>query len=186
MLIDAWIWQQKQQRYDLNGEWAASGNVVQALLQKMLKDPYFVLPAPKSTGREYFNLTWLEKQLEGFSGLKAEDIQATLTELTAQTIVAEIRLNGDCDRLLVCGGGNHNMLLMKRLGILLPATQVGTTDEVGISSDDMEALAFAWLAFRTLSGLPGNLPAVTGARDFTLLGAIYPANTSNEHNLTQR
>lgn len=186
MLIDAWIWQQKQQRYDRNGEWAASGQVVPALLEQMLQDPYFALPAPKSTGREHFNLAWLEQQLQSFSGLAAEDIQATLTELTAQTIVREITLNGGCDRLLVCGGGNHNRRLMQRLVSLLPATQVGTTNDVGISSDDMEALAFAWLAFRTLSGLPGNLPAVTGARDFTLLGAIFPANVGNEHSRTQR
>lgn len=174
--MDAWIWQQREQRFDKDGQWASQGNVVPVLLKQMLDDPWFALPAPKSTGREYFNLSWIEKQLQRFPGLNACDIQATLLELTASTIVQQIQLSGHCDRLLVCGGGSHNRALMQRISALMPGTEVGKTDDAGISSDDMEGLAFAWLAFRTLSGLPGNLPAVTGARDFTTLGAIFPAS----------
>jgi len=134
------------------------------------------LPAPKSTGREYFNFGWVEQQLRRFPGLAPQDVQATLLELTAVTISEQVLLSGGCDRLLVCGGGARNPLLMARLAAQLAGTEVLTTDEVGINGDDMEGLAFAWLAWRTLSGLPGNLPSVTGAREATILGAIYPAN----------
>lgn len=176
MLIDAWIWRNKGQGYDKDAAWARSGQLVPALLDQMLADPWFALPPPKSTGREYFNLSWIEQQLQRFPALAAQDVQATLTELTAQTIAQQVQLNDGCDRLLVCGGGSRNPLLMARLAALLPGTEVNTTDQAGISGDDMEALAFAWLAFRTLSGLPGNLPAVTGARAMSVLGAVYPAN----------
>ncbi|PIJ51671.1 anhydro-N-acetylmuramic acid kinase [Erwinia sp. OLTSP20] len=176
MLMDAWIWRQQGKAWDNNGEWAAQGEIVRPLLKRMLADPWFALPAPKSTGREYFNLSWLETQLRAFSALRPEDVQATLAELTAITITEQIMLNGGCDRLLVCGGGSRNPLLMARIIAALAGTEVASTDDVGINGDDMEALAFAWLAWRTLSGLPGNLPAVTGAREETVLGAIFPAN----------
>ena len=177
MLIDAWIWRHQGVSYDLNGAWAASGQVVPALLEQMLNDPWFALLPPKSTGREYFNPDWIERQLQAFPALAPEDVQATLSELTALTIAQQIQLSNGCDRLLVCGGGGRNPLLMARLAAHLPGTEVTTTDAAGVSGDDMEALAFAWLAFRTLSGLPGNLPAVTGAREMSVLGAIYPANS---------
>ncbi|WP_435945250.1 anhydro-N-acetylmuramic acid kinase [Dryocola sp. BD586] len=176
MLMDAWIWRQKGKPYDKDALWASSGKVILPLLQQMLSDPYFAAPAPKSTGREYFNLGWLERQLSVFPGLAGEDVQATITELTAVTISEQVLLSGGCERLMVCGGGSRNPLLMARLAGLLPGTEVGTTDEAGISGDDMEALAFAWLAYRTLSGLPGNLPSVTGACEASVLGAIFPAN----------
>ncbi len=176
MLMDAWIWRQKGRPYDKDAEWACEGKVILPLLQQMLSDPYFAAPAPKSTGREYFNYGWLERQLAAFPGLAGEDVQATITELTAVTIAEQVLLSGGCERLMVCGGGSRNPLLMARLAGLLPGIEVGTTDEAGIDGDDMEALAFAWLAFRTLSGLPGNLPSVTGARDASVLGAIFPAN----------
>lgn len=176
MLIDAWIWRNKGLPYDKDAAWARSGQVVPALLELMLGDPWFALPPPKSTGREYFNLSWIEQQLQRFPALAPQDVQATLTELTAFTIAQQVQLNDGCDRLLVCGGGSRNPLLMARLATHLSGTEVGTTDEAGISGDDMEALAFAWLAFRTLNGLPGNLPAVTGAREMSVLGAIFSAN----------
>ncbi|HEY1845116.1 MAG TPA: anhydro-N-acetylmuramic acid kinase [Buttiauxella sp.] len=176
MLMDAWIWRQKGRPYDKDAEWASGGKVILPLLQQMLCDPYFAAPAPKSTGREYFNYGWLERQLNAFPGLAAEDVQATITELTAVTIAEQVLLSGGCERLMVCGGGGRNPLLMARLAGLLPGIEVGTTDEAGISGDDMEALAFAWLAYRTLSGLPGNLPSVTGAQEASVLGAIFPAN----------
>lgn len=176
MLMDAWIWRNKGKPFDKDAVWARKGQVVVPLLQQMQSDPYFGLPSPKSTGREYFNLGWLERHLAAFPVLPAEDIQATLLELTAATVAEQIQLSGGCERLLVCGGGSRNPLLMARLAALLPGTEVGTTDNAGISGDDMEALAFAWLAARTIAGLPGNMPSVTGAREETILGAIYPAN----------
>ncbi|MRS16830.1 anhydro-N-acetylmuramic acid kinase [Enterobacteriaceae bacterium RIT691] len=179
MLMDAWIWRQRGKPYDKNAEWACSGKVILPLLQTLLSDPWFALPAPKSTGREYFNYGWLERHLANFPGLAAQDVMTTLTELTAVTISEQVLLSGGCERLLVCGGGSRNPLLMTRLSGLLPGTEVSTTDENGVSGDDMEGLAFAWLAWRTLAGLPGNLPSVTGARESTVLGAIYPANPSH-------
>lgn len=176
MLMDAWIWRQLGKPYDKDAGWASGGKVVLPLLQTMLSDPYFAAPAPKSTGREYFNFGWLERQLTAFPALAPRDVETTLVELTAVTISEQVLLCGGCERLLVCGGGSRNPLLMARLSALLPGTEVTTTDEAGISGDDMEALAFAWLAWRTLAGLPGNLPSVTGASQATVLGAIYPAN----------
>ncbi|HDU3562298.1 TPA: anhydro-N-acetylmuramic acid kinase [Klebsiella aerogenes] len=176
MLMDAWIWRQCGKPYDKDAQWASEGKVLLPLLQDMLSDPWFALPAPKSTGREYFNYGWLEKHLARYANLRGQDVQATLTELTAVTISEQVLLSGGCERLLVCGGGARSPLLMARLAALLPGTEVTTTDDAGISGDDMEALAFAWLAWRTLAGLPGNLPSVTGASEATILGAIYPAN----------
>ena len=167
MLMDAWIWRQKGKPFDKDGEWAASGNVVQPLLQKMLRDPYFSTPAPKSTGREYFNYGWIERQLSSFAGLPAQDVQ----------------LSGGAERLMICGGGGRNPRLVARLAALLPGTEVSSTDEMGIRGDDMEALAFAWLAYRTLSGKPGTLPSVTGAREASVIGAVFPANPLNNRSL---
>ena len=176
MLMDAWVWRQCGKPYDKDAQWASEGKIVLPLLQDMLSDPWFALPAPKSTGREYFNYGWLAQHLARYPGLRAQDVQATLAELTAVSISEQVLLSGGCERLLVCGGGARNPLLMARLAALLSGTEVSTTDEAGISGDDMEALAFAWLAWRTLAGLPGNLPSVTGASQATVLGAIFPAN----------
>ncbi|WP_147197355.1 anhydro-N-acetylmuramic acid kinase [Pantoea sp. MBD-2R] len=176
MLLDAWIWRQQQQPFDKNGEWGSRGQIIYPLLKQMLSDPWFSLPAPKSTGREYFNLGWIEQQLANFPGLAAQDVQATLTELTAITIAEQVMLSGGCERLLVCGGGGKNPLLMARLANQLAGTEISSTDRAGLDGDDIEALAFAWLAYRTLSGEPGNLPSVTGAREASVLGAIFPAN----------
>lgn len=176
MLMDAWIWRQCGKPYDKDAHWASGGKVLLPLLQDMLSDPWFALPAPKSTGREYFNYGWLQRHLARYPGVSPQDVQTTLTELTAVTISEQVMLSGGCERLLVCGGGARNPLLMARLAALLPGTEVSTTDAAGISGDDMEALAFAWLAWRTISGLPGNLPSVTGAAEASILGAIFPAN----------
>jgi anhydro-N-acetylmuramic acid kinase len=176
MLLDAWIWRNQGKAYDKDAQWARSGKVSHALLDALLREPWLALPPPKSTGRELFNLGWLEQHLRHFPGIAAQDVQATLNEFTAVSIAQQVQLNDGCDRLLACGGGSRNPLLMARLAAHLAGTEVTTTDTIGISGDDMEALAFAWLAFRTLSGLPGNLPAVTGAREKSVIGAIYPAN----------
>ncbi|MGL4859586.1 MAG: anhydro-N-acetylmuramic acid kinase [Enterobacteriaceae bacterium] len=174
VLMDAWIAHHQGVAYDQDGAWAASGQVNDALLNKMLADAYFHRSPPKSTGREYFNLPWLLKKLVDFPTLAAEDVQATLVELTARSVAEQVQIAGGCDRLLVCGGGARNPVLMQRLSALLPDSEVAPTDKYGVSGDGMEALAFAWLAARTLSGLPGNLPSVTGAVAETVLGAIYP------------
>ncbi|MFI8416419.1 anhydro-N-acetylmuramic acid kinase [Serratia sp. NPDC078593] len=179
MLMDAWVWRHRQQPYDKDGAWAMTGRVCLPLLQKMLADPYFSLPAPKSTGREYFNISWLEQQLALTPAISAVDIMTTLVELTAVTICEQVLLAGGCERLLVCGGGARNPVLMARMSALLPGIEVSSTDDFGINGDDMEALAFAWLACRTLSGQPGNLPSVTGASRETLLGGIFPVFPSS-------
>lgn len=145
-----------------------------SLAANPVKRSFLCSACAKSTGREYFNYGWLERQLARFPGLAPQDVQATLTELTAVSISEQVLLSGGCERLLVCGGGSRNPLVMARLAALLPGTEVTTTDEAGISGDDMEALAFAWLAWRTVAGLPGNLPSVTGAREASVLGAIFP------------
>lgn len=176
MLMDAWISQQCGKPYDADAQWAKLGKVSQPLLQALLSDPWFAREAPKSTGREYFNIHWLAQYLSHYPALPPQDVQATLVELTALTIASQVQNSGGCERLLVCGGGAHNPLLMSRLAALLVTTQVVTTDTAGVKGDDMEALAFAWLAWRTLSGLPGNLPAVTGAAQSSVIGAIFPAN----------
>lgn len=174
MLLDAWCEKHIKQSYDKDAQWAKQGNIDYALLDRLLSDHYFSVVPPKSTGREHFNLAWLERQLADEPEKRPQDVQATLVELTARTISDSVHQAGGCERILVCGGGARNPLLMSRLKALLPHTIVAPTDDFGISSDDMEALAFAWLAARTLAGQTGNLPSVTGASRETVLGAIYP------------
>jgi anhydro-N-acetylmuramic acid kinase len=132
------------------------------------------LPPPKSSGREQFHLDWVATQLRG--GEAARDVQATLLELTAASVAAALRSNQpDTQRLLVCGGGVHNPLLLRRIAACLPGMQVESTDVHGVDPDFVEAMGFAWLARETLAGRPGNLPDVTGARGPRILGALYPA-----------
>ncbi|CAG20132.1 hypothetical molecular chaperone [Photobacterium profundum SS9] len=183
MLMDAWIHQHNGSQYDVNAKWAKTGTVNEILLERLLDEPYFKQPAPKSTGRELFNLPWLKQKLSGLD-IPAEDVQATLAEFTAVTITNDVITYQHNERselstkqeLLVCGGGAHNPLLMARLAAQLPKWQVMTTTERGVDSDNMEAMAFAWLAYRTHHNMPGNLPEVTGASGLTSLGAIYPAS----------
>lgn len=180
MLMDTWTWRNKQKAYDKDGQWASSGKVDNTLLKSMLNDPYFRRSSPKSTGREYFNMQWLEKHLDKFPLISAEDVQATLCELTATSITDQVLLCGGCERLIVCGGGAKNHFLMQRLAALLPGIEVAPSDKFGLSGDDMEALAFAWLAARTVAGLSGNLASVTGASEETVLGAVYPKNIAKK------
>jgi len=174
-LMDAWIRRHLDQPFDNNGQWASSVESDDELLKLLMEHPYFALAAPKSTGVEDFNLLWLDKKLAELSNaLEPVMVQSTLCELTARTVAeALVTDSGQTGRLLVCGGGAHNGELLRRLSARLPGWAVGPTDDVGISSDWVEAAAFAWLAHRTLEGLPGNLPEVTGARCETILGAIY-------------
>jgi len=131
---------------------------------------------PKSTGREVFNLGWLQQHLARLPAFAPQDIQATLLELTALTIVEALQTaQPQTNTLLVCGGGAHNRTLMKRLATLLPSTQVSSTATCGVDPDWVEAMAFAWLAHCCLEGIAANRPSVTGARGLRVLGAIYPA-----------
>lgn len=172
LLMNAWCMQHLGKDYDDNGAWAASGKVLPALLEQMLKEPFFALPPPKSSGRDLFNMTWLHNKLNGSE--KAEDVQATLLELTCRTIAQAIqKYCGDATEIYLCGGGAHNQALRNRLVALLPECTVQTTDILGVDGDFLEATAFAWLAQQTLLGKPANLPLVTGARHPCILGAIY-------------
>ncbi|MGD8484134.1 MAG: anhydro-N-acetylmuramic acid kinase, partial [Thioalkalispiraceae bacterium] len=174
-LLDSWVQQHLSINYDRDGEWGASGHVHPGLLERMSNDAYFSLASPKSTGREYFNLSWLNDILRSFPNLAAQDIQATLVELTARSISDAISetLPG-CKQVMVCGGGIHNQHLMQRLDELLVEQRLLSTEQAGIAPDWVEAMAFAWLAKQTLENKPGNLPDVTGARKAVVLGAIYP------------
>jgi anhydro-N-acetylmuramic acid kinase len=176
VLLDAWIHQQRGEHFDCDGQWAASGKVERQLLNTLLGDPFFLTKGPKSTGREVFNLSWLLQHLGRLPAFQPEDIQATLLELTALTIVESLQTaQPQTETLLVCGGGAHNATLMNRLATLLPSTRVSTTAAYGVDPDWVEAMAFAWLAHCCLAGIAANRPSVTGARGLRVLGAIYPA-----------
>jgi anhydro-N-acetylmuramic acid kinase len=176
VLMDLWCHQHLGQRYDHLGQWAASGRVSQALLSRFLQDPFFHAPPPKSTGRDLFHADWLQGHLNATPGLSAADVQATLAALTVQTCAQDLlRHAPTAKRLLVCGGGAYNQHLMSMLSQALPEVDVASTEAHGLPPLQVEAAAFAWLARQTLLNLPGNLPAVTGARGPRVLGAIYPA-----------
>jgi anhydro-N-acetylmuramic acid kinase len=173
VLLDAWVLQHLGRNYDANGEWAATGKVLPDLLAHMQCEPFFTLPAPKSTGRDLFHLAWLDHHLAGRHDAPA-DVQATLCELTAWSIASAIKQQGTPDEVFVCGGGVHNAHLMQRLAAYLPRP-VQSTQALGVDPNWVEAFAFAWLAQRCLAGLTANLPAVTGACGKRVLGAIWPA-----------
>ena len=176
LLLDAWIRYRRGMAFDENGMWGAGGKVLPALLNALLADPYFRAPPPKSTGRELFHLDWLNARLATLPAVNPQDVQATLQELTAVSIAEAIRrCAGEAQRVLVCGGGVHNPAVLARLQAKLPGVIVESTAVAGIDPDFVEAVGFAWLAKRTLDGLPGNVPAVTGARGERILGGIYPA-----------
>ncbi len=174
-LLDHWSQQCNGQDYDHAGAWAASGTVHQPLLKRMLEDDYFERPAPKSTGPEYFSPQWLAKQI-GTDRIDQSDVQATLSALSAQSIADAIKQYApNCSRVITCGGGTHNRDLMHRLGEQLHPCPLETSSEYGIEPDQIEAAAFAWLAYRTMNHLSGNIPSVTGASHPVILGGIYPA-----------
>lgn len=173
-LMDAWMMKTNNMRCDHEGAFARSGQINDALLKNLLSDPYFQKTPPKSTGFEDFNLGWLGLHMK--RAIPAEDVQATLCELTARTVSDAVKHYAmPMERLLVCGGGVHNAYLMERLRDYLHLFEVESTAEKGIDPDWVEAMAFAWLARQTMKGLPGNLPSVTGAREATVLGNITRA-----------
>ena len=178
-LLDAWCLRHRGEPFDRDGAFAASGQVDHGLLEAMLTDSYFALPPPKSTGREHFHLNWLATHPR-LAAVSVADVQATLLELTARSVATAIDEQAStAEDVLVCGGGTHNGAMMRRLGELLAPRAVRSIAEVGIDPDFIEASAFAWLARQRLLGLPGNLPAVTGARGPRVLGAIYSAPASD-------
>ena len=174
-LMDAWCERHSGQAFDAGGAFAARGTTDAALLTRLLEEPWFALPPPKSTGREQFHLSWLESHL-GDSSMSPADVQATLLELSATTVADALRATQpDTRRVLVCGGGVHNATLMGRIAARLPDMTVESTAAHGLDPDYVEAMGFAWLARETLEGRPGNLPGVSGAKGLRVLGAIYPA-----------
>lgn len=174
-LMDIWVQKHQQQFFDQDGQWAASGEIKKSLLNQLMSDEYFDRHPPKTTGREKFNLAWLEEQLSEFEkDVAAEDVQATLCELTAVSITVDIRQHAsDTEEVIVCGGGTRNLQLMKRLKEHLDPIVMRTTDELGFPAEWIEAMAFAWLARETLGRRPGNVPGVTGAHHPVILGGIY-------------
>ncbi len=179
VLMDHWCALHRGEPYDRDGAWAAAGSVHQQLLGVMQNEAYFSLQPPKSTGRDLFNAQWLLRclgQLTAATALEPVDVQATLTELTAWCCQQSMASHApDANRLWVCGGGAHNADLMRRLVQRLPHLKVAPTDAQGIPADQVEAIAFAWLASAWMDRRAGNLPAVTGARGPRILGALYPA-----------
>ena len=176
-LLDAWYARHRDGRFDANGAWAASGRVDDTLLERLLAEPFFHRPPPRSTGREVFHLGWLLPQLSGRE--RAENVQATLAELTATTVALGIEMAREiaaappATALIPCGGGAHNHDLLSRLAFHLPETALVPSCDWGWPADWLEAGAFAWLAWRRLEGLPGNLPSVTGATGPRVLGGTY-------------
>lgn len=173
LLLDGWIQLSKGENYDNNGDWGASGNIIPSLLDKLLSAPYFSAPAPKSSGRELFNLDWLKPQLNGNE--RSEDVQATLHEFTARSISNAVKQHSsNAEKLIICGGGSFNSHLLNRIAHHLLDIEITSTQEFGIDPQHIEAMAFAWLARETLAGRNGNIPEVTGAERAVTLGAIYP------------
>ena len=171
-LLDAWCREHRGQSFDESGAWAADGNVDQALLERLLGDPYFSAAPPKSTGFEYFNLGWLDAA--GVDNIPPVDVQATLAALTARTIGDAIRdAASDRCEVFVCGGGVHNDELMRLLAEELPGCRVQSTGAAGLDPDWVEAVAFAWLAKRRLASETGSLASVTGANRDSILGVIH-------------
>jgi anhydro-N-acetylmuramic acid kinase len=176
-LMDAWCQTHTGSAYDDRGAWAAGGLVHSGLLQHLLDEAFFALAPPKSTGRDLFNGPWLKEKLTGFEDLAPQDVQATLTELTARTCADCLRqFAPDCEQLIVCGGGALNVHLMQRLQVLLPQCVVASSEAYGLAPLQVEATAFAWLAKQCLERKTASLKSVTGAKGARLLGAIYQAS----------
>ncbi|CAB3700236.1 anhydro-N-acetylmuramic acid kinase [Achromobacter pestifer] len=178
VFLDAWCQRHLGQPYDADGRWAATGQVVAPLLEQLIaSEPWFALPPPKSTGRDLFNLQWLDDRLASFDGpkLAPEDVQATLQRLTARTVANAIDAAAPgTQEVFVCGGGAYNAGLTRELAYCLQRP-VQPTDALGVPAQQVEALAFAWLAQAFVERTPAGLPAVTGARGARILGALYPA-----------
>ena len=176
VLMDAWIERHQGKTYDANGEWASQGEVSQTLLARLCQEAFLQSPPPKSTGRDLFRMQWLDQVLQSFASVSPVDVQATLCAFTVNTIVDQIRLYAaDASEIYVCGGGAFNAQLMQGLAMEMPHIPLLSTAHLGVAPEQVEALAFAWLAQRFVQRRAGNLAEVTGARGERILGALYPA-----------
>lgn len=186
-LLDVWCEKHTLKAYDKNGIWASTGRVIPELLTLMLAEPYFAEAYPKSTGKELFNLDWLFNKIDEYQTISStklnkklippEDIQRTLLELTVVSAALQIKQFTHTHTLFVCGGGVHNQCLVEQLQQQLPAHQIKATDEVGINSDALEAMAFAWLAYCRVHLISANSPSVTGAKSKVIMGSWYSAKS---------
>jgi anhydro-N-acetylmuramic acid kinase len=176
-LMDYWCRKNTGAAFDDGGAWARSANFDEALLQRFLSDRYFQRTGPKSTGRDLFHSGWLHQCLNAFPMIQANVVQATLLELTARTIAAEIN-TAPVDEVYICGGGSFNQALLSRLGSLTKPAKLFTTSELGINPQSVEALAFAWLAYKRVNLEPANLPSVTAAKGLRILGALHKASAA--------
>jgi len=178
LLMDLWAERHLGARFDAEGAWARSGQVEPALLRAMQAEPFFSQPPPKSTGRDLFHADWLQAALvHAPPDTSPANVQATLAELTAWAVLEALRQHAPATgQLLVCGGGARNTHLMDRLREGCPGCSVEATDARGVPADQVEALAFAWLAAAFVARRAGNVPAVTGARAGRVLGALHPGS----------
>lgn len=176
-LMDAWIRKQQGREYDAGGEWAQQGEIILPLLELLMADSFIASLPPKSIGKEYFSLSWLQTSLK--EEYKAVDVQKTLLAFTAKSIANTV-LNEQhlVKTMYLCGGGAHNVALLHLLNELLPETQVKSIAEIGISPDYLEAMMFAWLAAKTINQTPVDLRSITGSQRPAILGAIYPVTKS--------
>jgi anhydro-N-acetylmuramic acid kinase len=171
-LLDAWISLHEGKDFDAQGAWAASGQVDETLLNELLDEPYLRAAPPKSTGRELFNLPWLQNKLGLFSR-RPRDVQATLQQFTARSVADALRQYAPGAALYVCGGGARNVSLLNAISLLIAPNRVASTASLGLDPDFVEAIAFAWFAKRTLAGLTSSAGSVTGAKGARILGGIY-------------
>lgn len=173
VLLDGWAKRHLGADFDHDGRWASSGRTHAALLDRLLREPYLGLPPPKSTGRELFRLPWLDEQLD--ADLEPADVQSTLTDYTARSIVDAIdRFCPGTEEIYLAGGGARNVTLVERIR-RMAARPVATTDALGVPTAEVECMAFAWLAMKCTRREPVDLTAVTGAREPRILGCVYPA-----------
>jgi anhydro-N-acetylmuramic acid kinase len=174
-LMDHWCYTHTGQAFDRNGDWAATGQASPVLLARLLSEAYLNKQPPKSTGRDLFNPAWLQQHLADLPDLTAQDVQATLTAFTAEACVRDVRQHApSAQQLIVCGGGALNGHLMGLLAQGLPGVQVISSEQHGLPPLQVEAAAFAWLAFKAVRREPASLTSVTGARGARVLGALYP------------
>ena len=174
VLMDYWIQGKQGHPFDQDGNWAKSGTVNQMFMEQLLTEPYFSLPAPKSTGRELFNHTWLKQHLESFSGeIIPEDVQATLLTLTTATVSQAIQSKVDNGEIIVCGGGARNAFLMQSLAQTLPEFDIMPSSTLGVLEDSLEAVAFAWMAQQTLQEKQIDFTPFTGAAHPVIAGGVY-------------
>jgi anhydro-N-acetylmuramic acid kinase len=177
MLLDAWCARHLGVSFDDRGDWASKGRIVERLLSSLLDLPWLQAVPPKSTGRDQFNMSWLDsKCADHAAGAQPIDVQATLSAYTVECVRRHLeRYAPGTTNLYVCGGGARNVHLVARLALALPQMNVATTDDLGIAAEQVEATAFAWLAHQFMTGQPGSLASVTGAAGPRRLGALYPA-----------